>query len=53
MIRIWTPDDVFASLRGGPKKLRKQASDVRAAMQKNYEILVEGQIPAGVLQRTN
>lgn len=52
-IKIWTPDKVYEALRNGPKKLRKQAADVRAAMQKNSEILIEGQIPAGILRGTN
>jgi len=53
VIRIWDPDQVQAALMAGPRKLAKQASDVRAAMKRNSEILVEGQIPAGVLERAN
>ena len=53
VIRIWDADLVFASLRDGPKKLAKQAADVRTAMNRNCEVLVEGQIPAGVLESTN
>jgi hypothetical protein len=53
VIRIWQPDPVYAALRQGPKKLAKQAADVRAAMTRNSEVLIEGQIPAGVLEHTN
>jgi len=35
------------------KKLAKQAADVRTAMRRNSEILIEGQIPAGVLEQAN
>ena len=52
-IKIWTPDEVYEALQNGPKKLRKKAADVRAAMQKNGEILIEGQIPPGMVQGTN
>lgn len=52
-IRIWTPDLVFQALNQGPKKLAKQAADVRASMRRNREILIEGQIPEGVLERVN
>jgi hypothetical protein len=52
-IRIWDPDQVEAALREGPRKLPKQAADVRAAMRRNSEILVEGRIPVGILERTN
>jgi hypothetical protein len=51
VIRIWNPDQVFASMTEGPKKLAKQASDVRTAMNRNSEILIEGQIPTGILQQ--
>ena len=30
-------------------KLAKQAGDVRATMKRNSEILIEGQLPAGIL----
>jgi hypothetical protein len=53
IIRIWQPDQVHAALRQNSGKLAKQAADVRAAMQKNREILIEGQIPEGVLQPAN
>jgi hypothetical protein len=49
IIRIWDPNQVFDAMKVGPKKLAKQAADVRAAMRRNSEILIEGQIPAEVL----
>jgi hypothetical protein len=53
VIRIWDPDGVEAALAAGPRKLAKQAGDVRATMMRNSEFLIEGQIPAGVLQPTH
>lgn len=50
-IKIWDPDLVYKALMEGPRKLAKQAADVRAAMKRNSEILIEGQIPAAVLER--
>jgi hypothetical protein len=52
-IRIWNAEQVHAVLRQGPKKLANQAADVRAAMRKNREILIEGRIPEGALQPVN
>lgn len=52
-IKVWDAEQVHAVLRQGPKKLANQAADVRAAMRKNREILIEGQIPEGVLQPVN
>jgi hypothetical protein len=49
LIRIWRPDDVYTALKAGPRKFAKQAADVRTAMQRNHEILIEGQIPADLL----
>jgi len=37
----------------GPRKLTKQAADVRAAMRRNRELLIEGEIPARVLGLVN
>jgi hypothetical protein len=51
VIRIWDPDRVHEALLASGKKLAKQAADVRTAMQRNSEILIEGQIPAGVLKQ--
>ncbi len=53
VIRIWNPDQVAAALAEGRRKLAKQAADVRAAMERNSEILIEGQIPDGILQSTH
>lgn len=52
-IRVWDPDLVAAALAAGPRKLAKPAADVRAAMVRNSEILIEGQIPVGLLSPTN
>ena len=49
IVRIWDPNQVFNAMKLGPKKLARQAADVRAAMRRNSEILIEGQIPAEVL----
>jgi hypothetical protein len=49
-IRMWDPDRVFEVTRDGPRKLARQAADVRAAMRRNSEILIEGRIPAEVLR---
>lgn len=53
VIKIWDAEQVHAALRQGPKKLAKQAADVRAAMRRNREVLIEGRIPEGLLQPTN
>lgn len=53
VLRIWDPDLVHAALKKGPRNLAKQAADVRAAMKRNSEILIEGQVPAGILGPTN
>jgi len=47
---IWDAELVFDSLRQCPKKIARQAADVRAAMRRNREILIEGQIPAEVIE---
>ncbi len=53
VIRIWDADGVYAVLLTSGKKLAKQAADVRVAMRRNSEILIEGQIPAGLLEQAN
>jgi hypothetical protein len=53
IIRIWDPAQVFEAMANGPRKLIKQAADVRAAMRRNREFLIEGQIPAKVLVIVN
>jgi hypothetical protein len=52
VIRIWDPTQVYEALRAGPKKLAKQAADVQAAMKRNREVLIKGQIPGGILEQT-
>jgi hypothetical protein len=47
------PDQVYEVLAQMPKKIARQAADVRAAMMRNREILIEGQIPGGFLSRVN
>jgi hypothetical protein len=52
VIHIWDPDRVCAALQEAPSKYAKQAADVRAAMKRNSEILIEGRIPEGILKPT-
>jgi hypothetical protein len=49
IIRIWDSDQIFEAVKDGPRKVARQAGDLRAAMIRNSEILIEGQIPAGIL----
>jgi hypothetical protein len=51
-IRIWTPDRVYTGLLVGSRRDARQASDVRTAMTRNNEVLIEGQILAEAVQRT-
>ena len=44
------PDRVYELLTQGSRKLRIQAADTRAAMLRNCEILIEGQIPVALIQ---
>lgn len=45
-IRIYTPEQVAEMIRQNPKKsISKQANNVKATMEQNGEILIEGQIP--------
>lgn len=49
-IRIYTPEQVGEIIRQNPKKkISKQANNVKSAMDKNGEILVEGQIPGALV----
>ena len=43
VIRLWDPDQVFEGMRDGPRKLAKQAADVRAATRRNRRVFKEGQ----------
>ncbi len=52
-IRIWNADQVFDAMKIVPGRLAKQAGDVRAAMRKNYEILIEAQIPKQIVLPVN
>ena len=52
-IKMWYRDQVFNSMMSGPRRLAKQAADVRAAMRRNHEILIEGKIPAEILRIMN
>jgi hypothetical protein len=47
VIQIWDPDQVLEAMRKGASKLAKQAADVRAAMRRNREVLIEGQVSEG------
>jgi hypothetical protein len=53
IIKVWEPSAVEAAMGRGPKKLARQAADVRAAMTRNREVLIEGQIPGTVVQAVN
>jgi hypothetical protein len=49
-IRIYNPEQVAEMIRQNPKKkISKQANNVKAAMEKNGEILIEGQIPGELI----
>jgi hypothetical protein len=49
-LRTYTPTQVAERMEQDPKKkIRKQANNVNEAMEKNGEILVEGQIPGNLL----
>jgi hypothetical protein len=50
LIRVWGPDQVYDSPRQGLGKGAKQAVNVRAAMRRNREVLIEGRVPADVLE---
>jgi hypothetical protein len=52
-IRFWYADQVFDAMKIVPGRLAKQAGDVRAAMRKNYEILIEAQIPKQIVLPVN
>lgn len=48
-IRIWNPDQVHDAMSRQTSKLANQANDVRHAMKRNNEILIEGTIPGGLI----
>ncbi|HET6883340.1 MAG TPA: hypothetical protein VFI31_24535 [Pirellulales bacterium] len=53
IIRLFDPDAVYNQLVSQGPKLARQAADVRAAMRRNKELLIEGQIPAEIIERVN
>ena len=49
-IRIYTPEQVAEMIRQNPNKsISKQANNVKATMEQNGEILIEGQIPGALI----
>ena len=52
-VKIYTPEMVAAILRKGKKKERRQAENVKAAMEKHMEVLIEGHIPEEYLLKSN
>jgi hypothetical protein len=49
-IRIYSPEEVAVRIRQNPKKkINKEANNVKTAMEKNGEILIEGQIPGNFI----
>lgn len=53
-IKIYEPEDVANLMRKhSKKKIQNQAKNVKAAMEKNGEILIEGQIPADLIVFAN
>jgi hypothetical protein len=53
-IRIYTPEQVTEMIRKNPKKkINRQANNVQAAMEKNGEVLIEGQIPGDIIVAAN
>jgi len=47
VIRIVDPERAYSILKAGSKRQAKEAGDVRACMKRNFEVLIEGSIPAG------
>ena len=53
-IRIYWPEDVADLINNHSKvKIRKKAHGVMEDMKKNNEVLIEGQIPAQHIRKTN
>lgn len=53
-IRILTPDMVFEMLNNSTDQNHvKQAKNVKANMERNGEVLIEGQVPANLIQLVN
>jgi hypothetical protein len=53
IIRLWEPEQVFEAMKEMSGRLAKQAGDVRSAMRRNSEILIEGQIPTELILAVN
>ena len=49
-LNIWEPDLVFERLSQSPGKMAKRAADVRTAMRRNREVLIEGQVPGELVK---
>lgn len=53
-IRIYNPEQIANILKQSPKKkVSQEANNVKAVMEKNGEILIEGQIPSDVVYWVN
>lgn len=53
-IKIYNPEQIIDILKQSPKKkISQEANNVKAIMEKNGEILVEGQIPSNVISWVN
>jgi hypothetical protein len=53
IIQIWDAERVYEALSQGSRKLVKKANDVRAAMRRNSELLIEGQLSEEFFERVN
>ena len=53
IINIWDATRVNDELTRAPKKLARKARYVRAMMERNSELLIEGQFPAEFLEYVN
>jgi RHS repeat-associated protein len=52
IIKVHSPDDVAEMMRNHPdRRVRKDANNVRQIMQKNNEVLIEGEIPESVITK--
>ena len=53
-LKMLTPKDVHNLMKGSKKsKYRKRANDVYRVMVQNSEILIQGEIPEGLIQPVN
>jgi len=52
VVRVITPFDVYDIISAHPKKqIRIQAGNIKSNMQRNNELLIQGQIPSSIIQR--